>query len=113
MSILTFSIILALQWIHRVFGLCQLLSLAAIFICAAVFHSSVGPHEGSLRFLHTVPVTSREMAAPLPQPHHTALADAISSPFVIFSILSLSVRVSQDSALFFISHRLHTFGKSN
>lgn len=93
------------------FGSCHVLSLAAILICAAVSNGGVGPHEVSLRFLHTVPVTSWEMAAPVLQPRRTAMPGAVSSPFVTFSSLSVSPGLQTCFAsIYFPSHSFSCTG---
>lgn len=69
------------------------------------FHSSVGPHVASLRFLHSVPVSSWETAAPFPESQHTPMPD---SPFVTFSPLPLSLCLLGSMLVFLYLFPLHS-----
>lgn len=72
-----------------------------LYSFALLFSQYCGPHEASLRSLHTVPVTSLEMSALLPQPKHKAIADCFTSPFVTFNTLCVSGASGPCSAIYF------------
>ncbi len=94
----TFSSIFLLQLIHSVFGPCQLLSLVALFICAAVFTAALDP----MRF----PWDFFTLYLSLPgrwQPRSHSLTirqwQTPSAHLLSLSVLSLSLCVSRASGV--------------